>query len=39
MGLKNGYNQLIDSIQVEYDNKNIIALQTFLPTFMLIAKS
>ena len=29
MGLKNGYFQLIDSIQVDYNNKNIIALQPF----------
>lgn len=34
MGLKNGYYQLIDSIQVDYNNKNIIALQPFTNFFV-----
>ena len=34
MGLKNGYYQLIDSIQVDYNNKNIIGLQPFTNFFV-----
>ncbi len=30
LGLKNGYHQIIDSIQVDYNNTNVVQLQPFL---------